>query len=49
MEERLTALEKTVKDLALENSSLKQDITSLKNKVSSLEKKNNKKMNVKIN
>ena len=39
MEERLAALEKTVKDLVSENSLLKQDITSLKNKISSIEKK----------
>ena len=40
MEERIAALEKAIKDLASENSSLKQDISFLKNKISALETKN---------
>jgi WD40 repeat protein len=40
MEERVAALEKAIKDLLSENSSLKQDISYLKDKISSIEKKN---------
>jgi archaellum component FlaC len=39
MEERVAALEKAIKDLLSENSSLKQDISYLKDKISSIEKK----------
>lgn len=40
MEERVAALEKTVKELVSENSLLKHDIQFLKDKISSVEKKN---------
>lgn len=40
MEERIAALEKTIKELVSENSLLKQDISSLKTKISNIEKKN---------
>ena len=40
MEERIAALEKSIKDLVSENSLLKQDISFLKNKISAIETKN---------
>ena len=40
MEERIAALEKSIKDLVSENSLLKQDISFLKNKISAIEAKN---------
>ena len=39
MEERVATLEKAIKELASENSLLKQDISYLKEKITSLEKK----------
>ena len=40
MEDRIAKLDKEITELISENSSLKQDITFLKNKISTLEKKN---------
>ena len=40
MEERIAALEKTIKELVSENTSLKHDISSLKMKITNIEKKN---------
>ena len=45
MEERVAALEKAIKELVSENTLLKQDITFLKDKVSSIEKKNQEYVN----
>ena len=39
MEDRITKLDKEIKELISENSSLRQDIKFLKNKISTLEKK----------
>ena len=40
MEEKIAALEKSIVDIIHENSKLKQEVTSLKKKVSEIEKTN---------